>query len=117
MTITVRGISELKGNLMLAIFDKSEGFGYDDYAFIKLVIKVNSKNQEIILSTLTEGKTYAVALFHDVNNNKRLDKNLFGIPVEKYGFSNNARSTFGPPSFESAAFSYSSGKKIVITIK
>lgn len=117
MTLTIKGITELKGNLMLAIFDKSEGFGYDDYAFIKLVIKVSSKNQEIILSTLTEGKTYAVALFHDVNNNKRLDKNLFGIPAEKYGFSNNARSTFGRPSFESASFIFSQGKKTSITIK
>lgn len=117
MTLTIKGITVLKGNLMLAVFDKSNGFGYDDYASEKMVIKVISKNQEIVLTNLTEGKKYAVALYHDVNCNQRLDKNILGMPLEKYGFSNDARSTFGPPSFESAAFSYSSGKKIVITIK
>lgn len=117
MIITVRGISELKGNLMLAIFDKSDGFGNEDYASKKMVIKVDSKNQEIVLENLKVGKKYAIALYHDVNCNERLDKNILGMPLEKYGFSNDVRSTFGPPSFESAAFVFSQGKKTSITIK
>jgi uncharacterized protein (DUF2141 family) len=117
MSITIRGISELKGNLMLAIFDKSDGFGNEDYAYEKMVIKVDSKDQEIEISNLITGKKYAIALYHDVNCNQRLDKNILGMPLEKYGFSNDVRSTFGPPSFESAAFIYSQGKKTSITIK
>ena len=117
MTITIRGISELKGNIMLAIFDKSDGFGSEDYACKKMVIKVDAQNQEIVLPTLLEGKKYAVALYHDVNCNQRLDKNILGMPLEKYGFSNDARSTFGPPSFESAAFIFSQEIKTSITIK
>ena len=29
-----------------------------------------------------------------------LDKNTFGAPKEAYGFSNNARGTFGAPDYE-----------------
>jgi uncharacterized protein (DUF2141 family) len=32
-----------------------------------------------------------------------LDKNLFGIPKEPYGFSNSARGSTGPPKFADAA--------------
>ena len=39
-----------------------------------------------------------------LNNNNKLDTNLFGIPKEPYGFSNNARSKWGPPKYEIAKF-------------
>lgn len=46
---------------------------------------------------------YAVALFHDENDNGRLDTRL-GIPIEGVGFSNNPRLLFGPPRFATASF-------------
>ena len=47
---------------------------------------------------------YAVGIFHDLNLNNKMDNNFLGLPKEQYGFSNNARALFGPPSFEEAAF-------------
>ena len=47
---------------------------------------------------------YAAVVYHDVNDNGALDKGRFGIPREPYGFSNDARSPFGPPGFEEASF-------------
>jgi Uncharacterized protein conserved in bacteria len=52
--------------------------------------------------------TYAVALYHDQNDNDELDTDFLGRPKEPYGFSNNARGTMGPPDFEEAAFTLSS---------
>ena len=48
--------------------------------------------------------TYAVKVFHDVNNNGQLDLNWLGVPNEPYGFSNDARGSFGPPPFQEASF-------------
>lgn len=48
--------------------------------------------------------TYAVKVFHDVNDNGKLDTNWMGIPNEPYGFSNDAAGTFGPPGFKDASF-------------
>lgn len=45
--------------------------------------------------------SYAIAAFHDVNGNGRLDRNFIGMPNEPYGFSNNV-SRRGRPSFEAA---------------
>ena len=52
---------------------------------------------------------YGLSAFHDKNNNGKLDTNLLSIPSEDYGASNNARGTFGPPSFEDAKFAYRGG--------
>ena len=42
---------------------------------------------------------YALTLFHDENNNERLDTFL-GIPREGFGFSRNPAIRFGPPKFK-----------------
>jgi uncharacterized protein (DUF2141 family) len=46
-----------------------------------------------------------------------MDKNLVGVPTEKYGFSNNARETFSAPSFESASVKVEGEKTIWIYVK
>ena len=46
--------------------------------------------------------TYAVQVFHDENDNLRIDRNFLGLPTEGMGFSNNAPFRFGPPSFREA---------------
>ncbi len=52
--------------------------------------------------------TYAVRLYHDKDDDGELDTNMFGIPQEAFGFSNNARGSMGPPDFEKAAFTLES---------
>lgn len=46
---------------------------------------------------------YALSVIHDENGNGKLDTRL-GVPREGFGFSNNAKALFGPPSFRSASF-------------
>ncbi len=58
----------------------------------------------IVVNNLSPGK-YAFKYFHDKNKNEKLDVKWMGIPKEGYGFSNNAKGTFGPPSFEKTVFS------------
>jgi uncharacterized protein (DUF2141 family) len=47
--------------------------------------------------------TYAITLFHDKNNNKRMDYEANGMPKEMYGVSNNVMS-MGPPLWSDAKF-------------
>ncbi len=48
--------------------------------------------------------SYAVALYHDENGNRKFDRNLLGIPLEGYGFSNDPRFALGPPKHEDVVF-------------
>ena len=60
--------------------------------------------------------TYAVSIFHDENNNDKLDSNFIGIPKEDYGCSNNAKGFMGPPKWKDAKFELNSDKTITITL-
>ena len=47
---------------------------------------------------------YAITLFVDFNGNKKIDKNILGIPKEPYGFSNNVIGNMSAPTFDQAKF-------------
>jgi uncharacterized protein (DUF2141 family) len=60
---------------------------------------------------------YAIIVFHDENDDGRLNKSMLGIPNEGYGFSNNATGFLSAPSFESAAVEVGSeDRSIVISL-
>ena len=61
--------------------------------------------------------TYALALFHDENGNGKLDQNVAGVPVERYGFSRDARGRMGPPAFADAAIELSGDMTITVNLR
>ena len=54
----------------------------------------------LAIDALAAGR-YAVVVYVDRNGNGKLDRGLFGRPIEPYGFSNGGGS-FGPPDFADA---------------
>ncbi len=84
----------------------------------KILLKLNNETEEIlkglsekiaenkctvVIKDLKPGK-YAFQYFHDENMDEKLNTNFMGIPKEGYGFSNNAKGKFGPPSFDKMIF-------------
>jgi uncharacterized protein (DUF2141 family) len=60
---------------------------------------------------------YAVTAFQDQNGNGKLDRNLMGIPTEPYGFSRDAASPMGPPSFPDAVIDLQADTTITIHLR
>lgn len=101
LEITFSGIKENTGTVHVALYKGAD-------AFMKKAIKrgkakVNGNEVTIIFEGLSYGE-YTVSAYHDENENDKMDTKTFGIPVEPYGFSNNARGMFGPPSYEDCMF-------------
>jgi len=65
--------------------------------------KIKGNGCRITIDKLSPGR-YTFRYFHDENNNKKIDANWMGMPKEGYGFSNNAKGTFGPPSYKNMIF-------------
>ncbi len=106
VSIHVSGLKTQSSNLYVAVFDSAEGFPKPEHSRTTTTIPVDAESVEFSLS-LPDSSTTGIAIFQDVNGDGKLTKNGFGLPTEPYGFSNNARSTFGPPSFSQAAFNVS----------
>jgi uncharacterized protein (DUF2141 family) len=59
----------------------------------------------------------AIAVYHDVNDNKQIDKNPIGIPTEPYGFSNDFKPVIKAPAFKDCSFFYNEkNNRITITL-
>jgi uncharacterized protein (DUF2141 family) len=101
--IEISGISEIKGDISIGLFNSAETFPKNGKAFKGQKIKVESSKVSGVFEDVPAGK-YALAIYHDENANGKLDRNFLGIPKEDYVFSNNASGALGPPSFEDAMF-------------
>lgn len=100
-----------KGALKIGIFDQS-GFLQDDKAIAGKYINITSNSITIEFRQLKKGR-YAIAVFHDEIQDKKLTKNSFGYPIEPYAFSRNAKGFMGPPSFEDAAIELKDKEKLI----
>ena len=109
LEIEISGIINDKGKIMLQLYDGKETTVNQAMGDIK--------DNKCMLSfkDLKAGK-YAIRYFHDENGNGELDTNAFGIPKEGYGFSNNAKGSFGPPAFEKWIFDLNENKKLALKI-
>jgi len=119
LNLTIQNIQKAEGKIMIAVFKGEENFLEDGKAIASNIALVE-KTGEISVSfpSLPLGDDYSIAVYHDVNGNEKLNTNLFGVPTEPYGFSNNARSKWGPPKYEIARFDLNQSEtKMVIQVK
>lgn len=114
LTINITGISPKKGNIEIGIYNKSEDFPRLKKEFKRIILPVNSSNISHTVNDIPEGY-YAIALFHDENKDGKCNRNLIGIPVEGYGFSNNVLPRLKAPSFQKTRFMVE--KNTSVTIK
>ncbi len=102
--LEIQNIKASKGSIKVAIFETEEDFLVEGKALQDhSAATTNSDKLTIKFEALPFG-TYAIAIYQDINDNNKLDTNLLGIPKEPYGFSNNAKSKWGPPDYQIAKF-------------
>lgn len=106
VTVRVSGLKSQDSRLLIAIFESSEGFPKSEHSTTAMTEDVTADTLEFSLRMREQNPT-AIAVFQDLDANGKLTKNAFGIPTEPYGFSNNARSMLGPPTFTQAAVTVS----------
>ena len=109
LQVEIKGLRNSKGQIKVGLYQKN-GFPDSGAEFRGVNIKPIEKKTEAVFQDVPEG-TYAVGVIHDENMDGKLGKNALGIPNEGYAFSNNARGTFGPPSFSDASFSVGTDDK------
>lgn len=104
LTVEVDGLRNQSGELCLKLFSGSRGFpNSNESALKRQCVKIAANPLTLTFSNLKPG-SYAVAVFHDTNGDRSLNRNGLGMPSEGFGFSQNPLVRQGPPSFGTAAF-------------
>ncbi|NVK27654.1 MAG: DUF2141 domain-containing protein [Flavobacteriia bacterium] len=111
VTFEFEGLESREGKVMLALRDA------DGNDLRRVIVDIPSSG--VISHTFTdvETGTYTAAAFHDENEDKEINTNAVGYPTEAYGFSNDARGSFGPPDLEDQRFEVKGNVKMVITLE
>jgi uncharacterized protein (DUF2141 family) len=113
LTVEMSGFKSDDGRVKVGLYNS-------DGTFLKTTFKSLSSDIHDHTATVTfeglEKGEYAVSVYHDENNNGKLDTGFMGIPSEGYASSNNAKGFMGPPKYEDAKFQLKANSKIKITI-
>jgi uncharacterized protein (DUF2141 family) len=96
LVIHVDNVKSATGQVMVALYDNAD-------AFLKHPVRVTKAPADTAGTTLVFHDVapgdYGFSIYHDANQNGRMDRNLLGIPTEPIAFSNNAQGRMGPPDF------------------
>ncbi|REE05581.1 DUF2141 domain-containing protein [Marinoscillum furvescens] len=116
LTLQVTGVEAAGGTLRVAVYDSEENFMNEEQIAHFAEERVKDSGPQKVTLQLPDG-VYALAIYHDLNDDQELNTNLLGVPKEAYGFSNNVMGTFGPPSFQEASFSVSDDTILAIDLR
>ena len=101
IVINITNFSNNDGKVFIGLFDTEANFL--KVRIKGFISKIENNKCSVTLNDVPPG-IYAVSVYHDENNNDKLDTNFMGIPKEDTGCSNNAPARFGPPKWEDAKF-------------
>jgi len=106
------------GKVYYLVFNDARFFPDKPVKAIKNGIVPVSAGQSAVEATIDlPVGSYAISVFLDENGNGKLDTGLFGIPKERFGFSNNPTITTGAPTFQDAEIDVTeSTKKFTINL-
>ncbi|NBC84078.1 MAG: DUF2141 domain-containing protein [Bacteroidetes bacterium] len=110
LNIVVSDIRNDNGKIAMSVFTGADGFPMGSEKALKKFTAPITNGKARFSLNFKPGE-YALAFFHDENDNDELDANFIGIPKEGVCASNNAQSRMGPPKYEDARFMVSGGEK------
>jgi uncharacterized protein (DUF2141 family) len=112
LTVIVNNIDKPSGEVRVAIYNSENTF-LDAKKFVAVKSMAVGSHTSVTLEFphLPYGN-YAVTTYHDINSNRKLDQNTFGIPEEPYDMT-NLKVKWRKPTFNEVKFSLQVPQKTV----
>ena len=104
LLLRVENIRSDHGSLWVGVYTSEEDFLDRERARLLRVPVTATGSTRVAVDDLTPGARYAIAVFHDENDNGELDTNFLGLPAEPYALSRPLRSWFRRPRFDEMSF-------------
>jgi uncharacterized protein (DUF2141 family) len=113
----VTNFSNSKGVCRACLFNTESSFNGKEGKAVQCVqVPVSNKTAKVTFENIPPGN-YAVSVFHDVNNNNKLDVNFLGIPKEGYGASKNKLPFAAAPAFADNLFTVKANAVTSLSIR
>lgn len=113
LKVVVNNMRNKTGQVGFYLFNSADGFpSHTEKSLLAGFVKTVGNTVEYTFTNIALG-TYAVYVFHDEDNNKKLNTNFIGMPKEGIGVSNNAKGHFGPPKYDDAKFIFNKPEQTI----
>ena len=112
VNLQINNVKQNKGKIFIAVYNKAESYK-KQIPDIPIIIEAKSNFLSIDID-IPKGD-YVFSVFQDINNNKKLDTNLVGMPKEPVGISNFDGKGI-PGSFKKLNMKIEKDTKIVINL-
>lgn len=104
VNVEVRDLRNTNGELTVTIYgDRAEDFLASGRKLARKRLPITGSTTLACLTVPGPG-VYAIAVYHDENGDRKFGRTAFGLPAEGFGFSNDAPTRVGLPSFADARF-------------
>jgi len=115
LTVKVENIDKKGGVLRLSLYDEASWSNDKSVPIVSADVPAVAPETIVVFKDVAPG-IYGAKSYQDANRNGKFDQNFIGWPLERYGFSNDARPVFSEPGFDRTKFTVSDGDN-VITIR
>jgi uncharacterized protein (DUF2141 family) len=116
LTIDVHLTKHAHGELAYLIFASPAEFPADRNQAIRHgFLPIPGGAQQLRIETDLPPEIYAASLYEDLNGDRKLDRNLIGIPNEPVGASGDPKERFGPPRFDKCSFQLTGSSQTIAT--
>jgi uncharacterized protein (DUF2141 family) len=113
LTVKVENIDKKGGELRLSLYDEALWSSNESEPIVSANVPAVSPETIIVFKDIAPG-IYGVKTYQDANRNSKFDQNWIGWPLERYGFSNDARPVFSAPGFDRTKFTLSDGETAIV---
>ncbi len=113
LTVRVTGVPVAKGEMAITLYpDSSKRFLAPGGKLLRVRPAATAPVSTACFNLPAPGY-YAVAVYHDVDGDSDFDRSRIGMPLEDFGFSNDAPTPIGLPSFKAARFHAGAGETVL----
>ena len=112
LTIKVENIDKKGGILRLSLYDEASWSNDASEPIVSANVPAVFPETIVVFKDVAPG-TYGVKTYQDANRNQKFDQNFIGLPLERYGFSNDARPFLSAPGFSRTKFVVSDGGNLI----
>jgi uncharacterized protein (DUF2141 family) len=104
--VIVTNLRNDHGHVACGLFNGPDGFPREEKKEFRGMSTTITGNTAVCDFKAVPAGQYAATILHDENLDGKMDFNMLGIPTKGYGFSNGAKATLSPPSFDAARISF-----------
>lgn len=113
LTVRVTDIDKKGGTLRVSLYDAVGWTRDDDTPLASANVPAVMPETTVTLDNIKPG-VYGIKLFQDYNSNGKFDQNFLGLPLERFGFSRDAKPFLSQPGFDKAKFTVTEGANAIV---